>query len=254
MHAPRDLALMAADVLARIRARGPRVHCITNSVAQNFTANMLLAAGAVPSMTTDPAEIREFVASADALLVNLGTLDDKRQTAINDALAEAQGRIPWVLDPVFVDRALTRAGFALELAVKRPDVMRLNDAEFSALAEEPPTPEALERYARERATVVALTGDPDVVTDGARGVSISNGHLLMTKVTAMGCAASALVAACASVEPDAWQGAVAGLMLISIAGELAAATARGPGTLAAGILDALHALDQRTIIERTRVA
>jgi hydroxyethylthiazole kinase len=205
-------------------------------------------------MTTDPAEIREFVASADALLVNLGTLDGKRQTAINDALAEAQGRIPWVLDPVFVDRALTRAGFALELAVQRPDVMRLNDAEFSALAEEPPTPEALERYAHERATVVALTGDPDVVTDGARRVSISNGHPLMTKVTAMGCAASALVAACASVEPDAWQGAVAGLMLISIAGELAAATARGPGTLAAGILDALHALDQRTIIERTRVA
>lgn len=253
MHAPRDLPLMAADVLARIRARGPRVHCITNSVAQNFTANMLLAAGAVPSMTTDPAEIREFVASADALLVNLGTLDGKRQTAINDALAEAQGRIPWVLDPVFVDRALTRAGFALELAVQRPDVMRLNDAEFSALAEEPPTPAALERYARERSTVVALTGDPDVVTDGTRRVAIRNGHPLMTKVTAMGCAASALVAACLAVGPDAWQGAAAGLMLIGIAGEIAAATARGPGSLAAGILDALHGLDQRTIVERARV-
>jgi hydroxyethylthiazole kinase len=158
-----------------------------------------------------------------------------------------------VLDPVFVDRALTRAGFALELAVQCPHVMRLNDAEFSALAEEPPGRVALERYARERATVVALTGDPDIVTDGARTVSARNGHPLMPKVTAMGCAASALVAACLAVEPDAWQGAVAGLMLIGIAGELAAATARGPGTLAAGILDALHALDQRTIVERARV-
>jgi hydroxyethylthiazole kinase len=253
MHAPRDLAPMAADVLARIRARAPRVHCITNSVAQNFTANMLLAAGAVPSMTTDPAEIREFVASADALLVNLGTLDGKRQTAINDALAEAQGKMPWVLDPVFVDRALTRAAFALELAVQRPDVMRLNEAEFSALAEEPAAPAAVERYARERATVVGLTGDPDVVTDGAHTVAIRNGHPLMGKVTAMGCAASALVAACLAVEPDSWRATVAGLLVIGIAGELAVHAARGPGTLATGILDVLHILDQRTIIERARV-
>jgi hydroxyethylthiazole kinase len=253
MHAPRDLPHMAADVLARIRARAPRVHCITNSVAQNFTANVLLAAGAVPSMTTDPAEIREFVASADALLVNLGTLDGKRQTAITDALAEAQGHMPWVLDPVFVDRALTRAAFALELAARRPDVMRLNEAEFSALAEEPPTSAALERYARERATVVGLTGDPDLVTDGARTLAIRNGHSLMAKVTAMGCAASALVAACLAVGPDPWEATVAGLILIGIAGELAAHAARGPGSVAIGILDSLHALDQRTIIERARV-
>lgn len=253
MHAPRDLPAIAADILARVRARAPRVHCITNSVAQNFTANMLLAAGAVPSMTTDPAEIREFVASADALLVNLGTLDGKRQTAIKDALAEAQGRLPWVLDPVFVDRALTRAAFALELAGQRPNVMRLNDAEFSALAEEQASPAALERYARERSTVVGLTGDPDVVTDGARTVSIRNGHPLMAKVTAMGCAASALVAACLAVESDAWHATAAGLILIGTAGEIAADVARGPGTLAVGILDALHGLDQRTIVERAKV-
>ncbi|HSL80519.1 MAG TPA: hydroxyethylthiazole kinase, partial [Pseudolabrys sp.] len=38
----------APDILARLRALSPRVHCITNAVAQNFTANMLLAAGCVP--------------------------------------------------------------------------------------------------------------------------------------------------------------------------------------------------------------
>jgi len=253
MHAPRDLPLMAADILARIRARRPRVHCITNSVAQNFTANMLLAAGAIPSMTTDPAEIREFVASADALLVNLGTLDAARQAAIQAALEEAQGRMPWVLDPVFVDRALSRATFALELAARRPNVMRLNDAEFSALAEEQPTPEALGRYARERATVVGLTGDPDIVSDGARTLSIRNGDPLMAQVTAMGCAASALVATCLAVETDAWRATAAGLLLIGIAGELAAARALGPGTLAVGILDALHGLDQQAIVEQAKV-
>jgi len=101
--------------------------------------------------------------------------------------------------------------------------------------------------------VVGLTGDPDIVTDGARTVSIRNGDPLMAQVTAMGCAASALVAACLAVEADAWRATAAGLLLVGIAGELAAACAHGPGTLAVGILDTLNALDQRAIVEHARV-
>src|ERR1700731_3326074 len=140
MHAPRDLPGIAADILARIRARGPRVHCITNSVAQNFTANMLLAAGAVPSMTIAADEIVDFVARADALLVNLGTLDPERRAAIDIAIATAGGRVPWVLDPFFVDRSAPRAAFGAALAARRPRAIRLNGAEFSALAGGPPSP------------------------------------------------------------------------------------------------------------------
>ena len=44
MRAPHsELPAITADVLERIREKRPRVHCITNAVAQNFTANMLLA-------------------------------------------------------------------------------------------------------------------------------------------------------------------------------------------------------------------
>ncbi|MGB9364572.1 MAG: hydroxyethylthiazole kinase, partial [Xanthobacteraceae bacterium] len=52
-----ELPHIAADILMRLRARSPRVHCITNAVAQAFTANTLLAAGAVPSMTLSPDEV-----------------------------------------------------------------------------------------------------------------------------------------------------------------------------------------------------
>ncbi len=115
MHAPAEFADIAADVLARIRSRAPRVHCITNSVAQQYTANMLLAAGAVPSMTISPEEIAAFVAGADALLVNLGTFDAERRAAIEVALgAVGQGGKPWVLDPVFIERSPARAQFARE--------------------------------------------------------------------------------------------------------------------------------------------
>src|SRR3954454_8409275 len=96
-----ELPAIAADVLERLQARRPRVHCVTNAVAQAFTANMLLAAGAIPSMTIARNEIAAFVARADALLINLGTFDAERQAASLKAVAAAdKGRIPWVLDPV----------------------------------------------------------------------------------------------------------------------------------------------------------
>jgi hydroxyethylthiazole kinase len=250
---PRDLPLVSADILARIRARRPRVHCITNAVAQNFTANMLLAAGAVPSMTIASDEIADFVAKADALLVNLGTLDPDRRGAIDIAITTAGERVPWVLDPVFVDRSKPRAGFGAALVARRPRAIRLNGAEFSALAGGPPSPHALARYAAENATVVGLTGDRDIVADATRMASIANGDPLMARVTAMGCAASALVGAALAVEADAWNATAAALILIGVAGEVAAARAQGPGTFAAGILDALHGLDQAAIVERAKV-
>src|SRR5919198_4142346 len=115
MHAPgsslftSDLPDIAADIFARLRARSPRVHCITNAVAQNFTANVLLAAGAVPSMTISPDEIAEFVERSDALLINLGTLDRGRRESVEAAIEQATDEHrPWVLDPVFVDRSQRR--------------------------------------------------------------------------------------------------------------------------------------------------
>jgi hydroxyethylthiazole kinase len=68
----------------------------------------------------------------------------------------------------------------------------------------------------------------------------------------MGCAASALITACLGVEPDAWRATVAGLVIIGVAGELAAAKSQGPGSFAAAILDELHNLDGQTLIAHAR--
>jgi hydroxyethylthiazole kinase len=249
-----DLPKIAADILARLRARSPRVHCITNAVAQNFTANALLAVGAVPSMTVAPDEIAEFVARADALLVNLGTLDQERREAAEIAIEEASDeRRPWVLDPVFVDRSQPRTAFAKALVGKKPWAVRLNGAEFSALADTAPMDDALRSYALHQLGVLALTGATDVVTDGSRIVKITNGDPLMSRVTAMGCAGAAVVAACLAVEGDAWVATAAGLLLFAVAGEWAAQRARGPGSFAVEFLDALHGLDRETLRTRARV-
>jgi hydroxyethylthiazole kinase len=255
MHAPQsELPRLTADILERVRARRPRVHCITNAVAQAFTANMLLAAGAVPSMTIAPEEVAAFTASADALLVNLGTFDGERREAADTAVevAREEGR-PWVLDPVFIDRSPARAAYAQALAEKKPAAIRLNGPEFAALAGVEPAGERLTRHALDRLTVIALTGTIDMITDGARLITVENGHPLMGRVTAMGCAGSALAAACLAVEGDALHATTAALLALGVAGEVAAATANGPGTFAAEIVDALYDLDRDTLMTLARV-
>jgi hydroxyethylthiazole kinase len=256
MRAPAsELPHITADILARLRARRPRVHCITNNVAQAFTANTLLAAGAIPSMTLSPDEIGAFVAGADALLVNLGTFDAERREAAAAAIEVAtEEGVPWVLDPVFIDRSPPRAAYAKSLVALQPRVIRLNRGEFTALAGVEPDGDTLIRYALDTLAVVALTGEIDLVADGARHVSLENGHPLMTRVTAMGCAASALTAACLAVEVEPLTATAAALTAFGIAGEVAGARASGPGSFAVAILDALYDLDSDTLIERARVS
>ena len=254
MHGSADFADIATAVLARIRERAPRVHCITNTVAQQYTANMLLAAGAVPSMTLSPQEIGAFVAGADALLVNLGTFDAERRSAVEAALsvAAANGK-PWLLDPVFIERSPARAEFARGLLGRKPSVVRLNQAEFAALSDNDPAGDAPARLAKSHGAIVALTGHVDIVADGARRVTIANGDPLMGQVTAMGCAGSALVCAALAVERDPWLATIAALTAFGIAGEVAARDADGPGSFAVGIIDALHGLDNATLRAHVKV-
>lgn len=252
MHAPAsEWPDLAADLLERLRERQPRIHCITNAVAQNFTANVLLAVGAIPSMTISPDEVSAFAARADALLVNLGTFDMERQTAAETAIAQANRlERPWVLDPVLIDRSPPRADFARTLTARSPSAIRLNAAEFEALD----GTSSIEVYAERRGTVLGLTGAVDLVTDGKTMIRIRNGHPLMARVTAMGCAEGGLIAALLAVEPDRLAAMVSALLIFAIAGEIAGVGANGPGSFSVQFLDALSNLDRAAIRARAKVS
>ena len=245
-----ELGWNAAALVEKIRAKRPRVHCITNGVAQGFTANALLAIGAVPSMTTSPEEIGAFVAGADALLVNLGTLDEARRQVIRLAVKSAGAKgLPWVLDPVFIDRSPGRASFARELAAGAPAVIRGNAAEIGVLAQS----QAFSAYAASLATVLVATGETDEVVDGRRRVVTPNGHPLMARVTAMGCAGAAVLAAFLTVAEDRLDASAAAMIALGVAGEIAAEHASGPGSFASAYLDALYGLDAGKLATRARI-
>jgi len=220
---------------------------------------VLLAAGAVPSMTLSPQEIGGFVAGADALLVNLGTFDAERRAAVEAALdaAATHGKPmhgkPWLLDPVFIERSPARAEFARTLVARKPAVVRLNAAEFAALSGNDQAGDAPARFAKAHSTIVALTGRIDIVADGARRVKIANGDPLMAQVTAMGCAGSALLCAALAVERDPWLATIAALTAFGVAGEVAAREAAGPGSFAVAMIDALHMLESATLRMHVKV-
>jgi hydroxyethylthiazole kinase len=162
--------------------------------------------------------------------------------------------VPWLLDPVFVDRSELRLGYAKELLARKPAAVRLNGAEFKALSGAPPNAEAVRVFARSCGSIVALTGEIDLVSDGERLATIRNGDALMGKVTAMGCAESALATAALVADEDAFAAVVAALTVFGIAGELAAAISKGPGTFAVAIIDALHTMTPEDVFARARVA
>jgi hydroxyethylthiazole kinase len=245
---------LTSEAFERLRQRSPRIHCLTNAVAQEFTANALLAAGATPSMSVAADEIAHFVRRAGAALVNLGTLDAERRASLPLALDAAEtASVPLVLDPVLVDASPPRFSVARDIMRRRPSVIRLNAAEFEALAGGAPSVRSVIDFARSAGVTVALTGAADLVSDGNCVLAIRNGHPWMTQVTAMGCAAGALIAAFLAASADPVMASVAGLATLGIAGEMAAERAQGPGSFAVALLDGLASLDAAQLAERMHV-
>jgi len=229
-----------------LRVEGARVHCITNTVAQNFTANVLLACGATPSMTVSPDEVAAFTQRADALLVNLGTLNDGRKTAIRHSFdaAKSAGN-PVVLDPVMCHISPPRLEFAVELMRRKPDIIRANGDEFAAL----------ENAGTDITGVChARTGKIDAITDAGSDLQIANGHPWLSKVTAVGCAQGALIAALATKTDSPKTACLAALLWTGIAGEIAAGLAAGPGSFQAAFIDALHTISISDIANQARVS
>jgi hydroxyethylthiazole kinase len=224
----------------------------------DVTANALLAIGASPAMVHAVEEVEEFVAIASALVVNIGTLSPMWVRAMELAASRARelGK-PWVLDPVGAGATSYRTTTAASLARRGPTVIRGNASEILALAgtgavargvdsvhESDSAAEVARALASELGCVVAVTGATDYVTDGERTLRVQNGHPLMTRVTALGCTASALVGAFLVVNPDPVEAAAQALAILGLAGEIAAADSPGPGSLRWRILDALHGLDE----------
>ena len=235
----------AHSVLQTVRETGPLVSCITNSVAANITANVLLAVGAAPAMVDITGEAGPFAAAASGLLINLGTPQpEQRAAALEAATAAGEAGTPWVLDPVAIGSLAHRTALARELIAMGPAVVRGNASEIMALL----------GAGGGRGPETAA----DAIVDGAHVTRIVGGSPMLTRVTGGGCALGALIAAFIAAgrarDVGGSRGECAGAdttractvachAVYSAAAKRAEARSSGPGSFQPAFLDALYDLE-----------
>ena len=251
-----------------IRKQAPVVHNITNYVVMNSTANALLAIGASPVMAHAQEEVEEMVNIAQALVINIGTLSEHWIFSMFKALHQARKKgIPIILDPVGAGATAYRTRTARELISNgQPTIIRGNASEIMALYDDQSKTKGVDsaaasdaaiataqKLAQTHKCVVCISGATDYIIDGEKILRIKNGHPLMTKVTGLGCTASALCGAFSAVGKLPFAATAEAMAVMGIAGEMAASQSVGPGSLQMHFLDILYRLTEDDINKHLKI-
>ena len=186
----------------------PLVHIITNSVTINDTVNFVLASGGAAICADSPREVADVVSLCDALMINIGTPNEKKLTAMLIAGRRANEMgIPVVLDPVGAGASEFRKEILGELLEDVSfDCIRGNKSEIAALLDIPfrskgvetvsleIADEAVHELSEKTGAVILMTGESDLVFDKSDKFEIGGGSPLMKKLTGSGCMYSAFIA------------------------------------------------------------
>ncbi|HCU0569371.1 TPA: hydroxyethylthiazole kinase [Acinetobacter baumannii] len=257
-----NLIEQVIEAWQNMQAKTPLVQCITNSVAANYTANVLLASGASPAMIDNPYEAESFTKISSALSINLGTPTSEQMQAMQISAKTAQlNEIPWVLDPVGYGSILAwRSQMTDELLQFKPNVIRGNASEISTLAGNQVQSKGVDStlssdqayqqaYALlAHADCIAISGESDYILSRELDavIQVNGGSLLQPKITATGCALGALIAAYSAVTTPIIA-ALSAHIHFAIAGKLAANQAQTMGSFSSIFMDYIHMLDANLI-------
>lgn len=255
-------------LLTQVREKSPLVQNITNFVVMNNTANALLALGASPIMVHAEEELEEVLSFCNSLVINIGTLSKPwaDNMILSAQLANKLGK-PWVLDPVGAGISSLRNETLQALMLLKPTVIRGNASEIIALQNfnrksvkgvdsthsSSYALEAGKLLQKETGSIICISGATDYVISENEITEIKNGTSVMTKVTGMGCTASAITGAFIGLAKHPYQEAVAGVAITSLAGELAAKISKGPGSLQLNFYDILFNLAKEQILGNLKI-
>lgn len=243
--------------LAALKQSPPFVYGLTNYIAANLSANLLLAVGAGPAIGTAMDWPRCFAAGANAMWINTAALMSSGPEALWTAAESAQqAGTPWVLDPVAMGAGAPEYDAAVrKLLDFHPTVIRGNASELIALAGGSGGGKGVETtassddalgfikdLAHRTGAIVAVSGPVDYITDGTQVYAVKGGDVRLTQVTGAGCSLGALIAALLANTNDALLATVAAHALFTIAAERAS-PAVGTASFAMAFVDQLSLLD-----------
>lgn len=263
-------------VLATVRAKKPLVQCITNFVTVNDCANILLASGGSPTMASHPLEVEEAVRNVQALVCNMGAIDQVESMILAGKEANQLGK-PVILDPVGAGSTqLRREAVKRLLEEVHFTAIRGNASEIRYLAgqetigsgvdvsdldeiNEENLPEAVvmaENLARKTGAVIAISGKIDVISDDKRSCVLRNGCATMARITGSGCMLTALIGAYGGAWDDPFLATCAAIAAMGISGEIAEEkrlrNGTGNATFRNDLIDALFNLTQEQLKQGVR--
>jgi hydroxyethylthiazole kinase len=260
-----------SQLIENVKDKKPLVHHITNYVTVNDCANMVLALGASPVMADDLAEVEEMVSFASALVINIGTLNERTiQSMLTAGKKANQLGVPVILDPVGVGATTLRTETAAILLKEvRFAVVRGNMSEIKMLAglnvqikgvdsvaDQENGVEIAKSLSAKLGTVVAITGAVDIIAEQDRVCTISNGDRLLANVTGTGCMSTSLIGTYAGVTTDYFLSAVAGITTMGLCGELAKerlTDEQGIGTFKVNLFDEVSKISVDTFLNGGKI-
>jgi len=230
----------------------------------NSSANILLALGASPVMAHCRDEVREMTSLADALVLNIGTVQKDWLGSMIYAAETANGKgIPVILDPVgagatsFRTEAVKRIMDETDIAVLRGNASEIfslassgtkTKGVDSSLLVSADIIKAAKELALEEKCIIAISGKKDLITDGNQVFRVANGQPIMTKVTGIGCGLSAVTAAfCAIAGGELLPATTAAFALYGLCGDMAERISDKPGSFFVAFIDALYSVDRKEI-------
>lgn len=270
------IVLEVGKLLNEVRNKKPLVHNITNYVTVNDCANILLALGASPIMADDIREAADITAISSALVINIGTLNERTiESMIASGKKANELNIPVVFDPVGAGasefRNTTTKRIIEEIKI---NVLRGNMSEIKFIAGVQANTKGVDAseadtkggndegvniaksLAEKLNCIVAITGVTDIVSDGQRVAILENGHKMLADVTGTGCMTTALVGGFCGAGSDYFIGAISGIISMGIAGEVAFEKAGkiGTGSFHISIIDTISNLNNEIIGSMAKVS
>ena len=258
----KDLLSQVPSVIQKHVSSNVLCHNMTNTVVQNFVANVCLATGSSPIMSDNGAEAADLAQLDGALVINMGTATpDKIEAFIAGMRAYDSVGSPVVFDPVGGGATtLRRNTVKTLLGAGFFSVIKGNEGEISAVAglsngqqhgvdSGPSNSTANEKaklvrnLARREHAIILMTGKTDYLSDGTRTLAINNGSPWLGRMTGSGCALGAVVASYMAVHPhDKFLGVLAGVLHYELAAEWAEREelCKGPGSFGPVFLDMLY--------------
>lgn len=220
------------------------VHCITNFVTVNDVANIILGSGGSPIMADELREVSEITSICDSLVLNIGTINTRVAESMLESGQTANNlKIPVVFDPVGIGASKFRMDLSTKLLKSiNFSVIKGNASEIKTIAsgdmgsmgvdvniDDTIRSSNLDKHIKiaqkvsvAYKSVVIITGDIDIITDGEITYIIKNGHENMENVTGTGCMLAGLIGCFVGGNTDSiLMAAVSAVALMGVSGQLA---------------------------------